>query len=128
MMLTPRGDGNKEIDKLFSPEFRNRLDEIVRFDALAEEVMERVVDKFVRQLEEQLHERKIAIELRPAARKRLAEKGYDPDFGARPLERLIQKEIKNCLTDEVLFGRLKGGGRVAVDVDDDGAFVFSFPE
>jgi ATP-dependent Clp protease ATP-binding subunit ClpA len=121
-----RGDGNQEIDKLFSPEFRNRLDEIVRFDSLPEEVMERVVDKFVRQLEEQLHERKIAIELRPAARKRLAKKGYDPDFGARPLERLIQKEIKNRLTDEVLFGRLKGGGHVIVDVDVDGEFAFSF--
>jgi ATP-dependent Clp protease ATP-binding subunit ClpA len=123
-----RGDGNQEIDKLFSPEFRNRLDEIVRFETLPEEVMERVVDKFVRQLEEQLHERKIEIELRPAARKRLAKKGYDPDFGARPLERLIQKEIKNRLTDEVLFGRLKGGGHVVVDVDDDGAFDFSFDE
>lgn len=65
-------------------------------------------------------------QLRPAARKRLAKKGYDPDFGARPLERLIQKEIKNALTDEVLFGRLKGGGRVIVDVDDAGEFEFSF--
>jgi len=121
-----RGDGNQEIEKLFSPEFRNRLDEIVRFESLPEEVMERVVDKFVIQLEEQLHERKIEIELRPAARKRLAKKGYDPDFGARPLERLIQSEIKNRLTDEVLFGRLKGGGRVVVDVDADGDFEFSF--
>jgi len=121
-----RGDGNQEIEKLFSPEFRNRLDEIVHFQSLPEEVMERVVDKFVRQLEEQLRERKIDIELRPAARKRLAKKGHDPDFGARPLERLIQKEIKNPLTDEVLFGRLKGGGRVVVDVDESGKFDFSF--
>ncbi len=121
-----RGDGHHEIEKLFSPEFRNRLDEIVRFDALPEEVMERIVDKFVGQLEVQLRERKIEIEVRPAARKRLAEKGHDPDFGARPLERLIQKEIKNPLTDEVLFGRLKGGGRVVVDVDEAGAFAFSF--
>jgi ATP-dependent Clp protease ATP-binding subunit ClpA len=121
-----RGDGNQEIEKIFSPEFRNRLDEIVRFDALPEEVMELVVDKFVRELEEQLRERKIEIELRPAARKLLAKKGYDPDFGARPLDRLIQKEIKNPLTDEVLFGRLKGGGRVVVDADDAETFVFSF--
>ena len=64
--------------------------------------------------------------MRPAARKRLAEKGYDSDFGARPLERLIQKEIKNPLTDEVLFGQLKGGGRVVVDVDETGEFIFSF--
>jgi ATP-dependent Clp protease ATP-binding subunit ClpA len=123
-----RGDGNQEIEKLFSPEFRNRLDEIVRFDALSEEVMELVVDKFVRELEDQLRERKIEIELRPAACKLLAKKGYDPDFGARPLERLIQKEIKNPLTDEVLFGRLKGGGHVVVDVDDAASFVFSFGE
>ena len=66
--------------------------------------------------------------MRPAARKRLAKKGYDPDFGARPLERLIQKEIKNRLTDEVLFGRLKGGGHVVVDVDVAGEFDFSFDE
>jgi ATP-dependent Clp protease ATP-binding subunit ClpA len=123
-----RGDGSQEIEKLFSPEFRNRLDEIVRFDSLPPEVMERVVDKFVKELEEQLAERKIVIELQPAARKRLAEKGYDPDYGARPLARLIQKELKNPLTDEVLFGRLKGGGRVEVGVDDDGAFTFSFDE
>jgi ATP-dependent Clp protease ATP-binding subunit ClpA len=123
-----RGDGNQEIDKLFSPEFRNRLDEIVRFDSLPEEVMERVVDKFVREVAEQLRERKIEIEIRPAARKLLAKKGYDPDFGARPLERLIQKEIKNPLTDEVLFGRLKGGGRVVIDAGDEGTFEFSFDE
>jgi ATP-dependent Clp protease ATP-binding subunit ClpA len=123
-----RGDGNQAIDKLFSPEFRNRLDEIVRFDSLPEEVMERVVDKFVREVAEQLRERKIEIEIRPAARKLLAKKGYDPDFGARPLERLIQKEIKNPLTDEVLFGRLKGGGRVVIDAGDEGTFEFSFDE
>ncbi|MBW2426881.1 MAG: ATP-dependent Clp protease ATP-binding subunit ClpA [Deltaproteobacteria bacterium] len=122
-----RGDGSQEIEKLFSPEFRNRLDEVVRFDPLAPEVMERVVEKFVRELEEQLAERKIEIELRPAARQRLAEKGYDPDYGARPLSRLIQQELKNPLTDEVLFGRLKNGGRVEVDVDAEGAFVFDFP-
>ena len=139
-----RGDGSQEIEKIFSPEFRNRLDEIVRFDALAPDVMERVVDKFVAELEEQLRERKIEIELTPAARKRLAERGYAPDFGARPLGRLIQRELKNPLTDEVLFGRLKGGGKVVIDaapeVDsapDDGArdpaedapaFVFEFED
>jgi ATP-dependent Clp protease ATP-binding subunit ClpA len=123
-----RGDGSQEIEKLFSPEFRNRLDEIVRFDPLSPEVMERVVDKFVRELEEQLRERKITIELSPAARKRLAERGYEPDYGARPLSRLIQKELKNPLTDEVLFGRLKGGGRVVVDVDAEGAFSFRFDD
>ncbi len=126
-MEAKRGDGNQEIEKIFSPEFRNRLDEVVRFDPLPEAVMERVVDKFVKELEDQLAERKIEIELSPAARKRLAEKGYEPDFGARPLARVIQQELKNPLTDEVLFGRLKGGGRVSVDVDSDGDFAFEFP-
>ncbi len=125
--LARRGDGNQEIEKIFSPEFRNRLDEIVRFDPLPAAVMERVVDKFVKELEEQLKERKIGVALTPAARRRLAEKGYDPDFGARPLGRLIQKELKDPLTDEVLFGRLKNGGRVEVDVDEAGTFVFRFP-
>ena len=123
-----RGDGTQEIEKLFSPEFRNRLDEIVRFGALAPEVMERVVDKFVRELEGQLRERKIAVELTPAARARLAQKGYDPDYGARPLARVIQQELKNPLTDEVLFGRLKGGGRVRVDADDGEGFSFLFED
>ena len=123
-----RGDGSHEIEKIFSPEFRNRLDEVVRFEALPRDVMERVVDKFVKELREQLAERKIEIELQPAARQRLADKGYDPDFGARPLSRVIQQELKNPLTDEVLFGRLKGGGRVEVGVDDDGEFAFTFPD
>jgi ATP-dependent Clp protease ATP-binding subunit ClpA len=123
-----RGDGSQEIEKIFSPEFRNRLDEVVRFDSLPKEVMAKVVDKFVEELREQLRERKIEIELRPAARQRLAEKGYEPDFGARPLARVIQQELKNPLTDEVLFGALKGGGRVEVDVDDAGEFEFVFQD
>ncbi|MBJ19986.1 MAG: ATP-dependent Clp protease ATP-binding subunit ClpA [bacterium] len=121
-----RGDGQHEIEKIFSPEFRNRLDEVVRFDALPKDVMEKVVEKFVRELRDQLAERKIEIELRPAACLRLAEQGYEPEFGARPLARVIQQEIKNPLTDEVLFGRLKGGGRVEVDVDGSGEFEFVF--
>jgi len=121
------GDGSKAVEKLFSPEFRNRLDEIVHFDNLAPEVMERIVGKFIAEMDAQLAERKIKVELTPAARARLAEKGYDKDFGARPLARLIQKEIKDPLSDEVLFGRLVKGGRVRVDVRDDG-FAFEFPE
>jgi len=121
------GDGSKAVEKLFSPEFRNRLDEIVHFANLAPEVMGRIVDKFIAELELQLAERKIRVELSAAARGRLAEKGYDRNFGARPLGRLIQKEIKDPLSDEVLFGRLAKGGRVRVDVQD-GAFVFEFPE
>jgi len=111
------GDGAKAIEKLFSPEFRNRLDEVVRFEALGPEVMERVVDKFVAEVVAQLAERRVTIELSPAARARLAEKGYDRDFGARPLGRLIQREIKDPLSDELLFGRLARGGRVRVDFE-----------
>jgi ATP-dependent Clp protease ATP-binding subunit ClpA len=122
-----RGDGTREIEKLFKPEFRNRLDEIVRFDSLPPEVMGRVVDKFVHELEEQLAERRIVIELSAEARRWLAEKGYDPDFGARPLARVMQRELKDKLTDEVLFGRLAKGGRVHVDLDGD-ALVFGYPD
>jgi ATP-dependent Clp protease ATP-binding subunit ClpA len=121
------GDGSRAIEKLFSPEFRNRLDEVVRFVNLGPEVMVRVVDKFVSEMSAQLRERKVRVELTPAARRLLAEKGYDPDFGARPLARVIQKEIKDLLSDELLFGRLTKGGRVAVDARD-GAFAFDFAE
>jgi ATP-dependent Clp protease ATP-binding subunit ClpA len=120
-------DGTKAIEKIFSPEFRNRLDEIVMFDALTPEIMERVVDKFLAEVEGQLAERKIAIELTAEARARLAEQGYDPDFGARPLARVIQKQIKDPLAEEVLFGKLEKGGRVVVEVSD-GAFAFKFPD
>ena len=120
------GDGSKAIERAFSPEFRNRLDEVVTFSALGPEIMARVVDKFVSEVEEQLKERKIAIELSQAARLLLAEKGYDPDFGARPLARVIQKEIKDPLSEEVLYGRLEKGGRVRIDASD-GKFLFEFP-
>ena len=120
------GDGSKAIERLFSPEFRNRLDEVVTFAPLGPEIMARVVDKFIHEVEEQLRERKIAIELSTAARELLAEKGYDPDFGARPLARVIQKEIKDPLSEEVLYGRLEKGGRVRVDASD-GEFLFEFP-
>ena len=112
------GDGRKELERLFSPEFRNRLDEIVRFDDLGPEVMGRVVDKFVRELEEQLRERKVKIQLSDAARAWLAEKGYDRDFGARPMARLIQSSLKDRIVDDLLFGKLAGGGSLRVDVVD----------
>jgi ATP-dependent Clp protease ATP-binding subunit ClpA len=112
------GDGMKEIERLFNPEFRNRLDEIVNFSSLSPEVMVRVVDKFVKEVAEQLGERKIALTLTPAARDWLAEKGFDPDFGARPLARVIQTELKDRLAEDVLFGDLVRGGRVTVDVGD----------
>jgi ATP-dependent Clp protease ATP-binding subunit ClpA len=112
------GDGRKEIERLFSPEFRNRLDEVVTFEPLGPEVMGRVVDKFVRELEGQLSERRISLALAPEARAWLAEKGYDPLFGARPLGRVIQVELKDRLADHVLFGELARGGRVTVRLGD----------
>jgi len=121
------GNVSKAIERLFSPEFRNRLDEIVQFKALGPEVMGRVVDKFVAEIEAQLAERKIQVELTPAARQRLSELGYDRDFGARPLARVLQKQVKDPLSDEVLFGSLAKGGRVRVDVDEAGRFCFEYP-
>jgi ATP-dependent Clp protease ATP-binding subunit ClpA len=110
-----RGDkGLKAVERLFSPEFRNRLDGTVVFGGLSVEIMEMIVDKFIRELENQLAEKKIRVELSPAARRWLAERGYDPAFGARPLSRLIQTEIKDVLSDEILFGRLQHGGYVHI--------------
>jgi ATP-dependent Clp protease ATP-binding subunit ClpA len=114
------GDGSKEIERLFSPEFRNRLDEIVRFAPLPPEVMGRVVDKFVKEVAEQLRERKVEIELTEGARGWLAEKGFDPDFGARPLARIVQVELKDRIVDDLLFGELAKGGRVLVDRGEEG--------
>ncbi|MEN8159521.1 MAG: ATP-dependent Clp protease ATP-binding subunit ClpA, partial [Myxococcota bacterium] len=107
--------GKPEVERLFSPEFRNRLDEVVTFDALTPEVMGRVVDKFVTQVQAKLKERKVELELTPAAREFLAERGYDPDFGARPMARTIQTELEDKLSDELLFGRLARGGKVTAD-------------
>jgi ATP-dependent Clp protease ATP-binding subunit ClpA len=113
--------GKKALEKLFSPEFRNRLDAIVPFAPLEPEAVERVVDKFMAQLEAQLAERRVALELTPAARTWIAKRGYDPAFGARPMARVIQEHLKRPLADEVLFGRLRdGGGRVEIDVREDG--------
>ena len=118
------GDGSKEIERIFSPEFRNRLDEIVHFGELGSEVMGRVVDKFVAEVEAQLRERKVKIELSEEARRWLAEKGYDPDFGARPMERVIQTELKDRIVDDLLFGDLARGGRVRVGVGSDDRLSF----
>jgi ATP-dependent Clp protease ATP-binding subunit ClpA len=102
------------IERIFSPEFRNRLDAIVNFKPLTPDVMETIVDKFIIQLEEQLRERRVAISLQPAARKHLATKGYDAVYGARPLARVIQTEVRDRLTDEILFGSLENGGTVTI--------------
>jgi ATP-dependent Clp protease ATP-binding subunit ClpA len=114
-----RGDGQRDIERLFSPEFRNRLDEIVKFRQLPPEVVERVVDKFVAEVESQLADKKVTIQLSPAARSWLAVKGFDKLFGARPLARVIQVELKDKLADELLFGKLTKGGAVKVDVSAD---------
>jgi ATP-dependent Clp protease ATP-binding subunit ClpA len=121
-----RGDGKKDAERLFSPEFRNRLDEIVTFRALAPEVMERVVEKFVAEVAAQLRDKKVALELAPAARAWLAEKGYDKDFGARPMARVIQRELKDPIAEAVLFGALAKGGRALVDLGDDGKLRFEY--
>ncbi|MFQ5348221.1 MAG: ATP-dependent Clp protease ATP-binding subunit ClpA [Rhodothalassiaceae bacterium] len=111
---TREGEDEEAIRRLFTPEFRNRLDAVVPFDYLAPEIVERVVEKFILELEMQLAERNVLITVREDARRYLAAKGYDRHFGARPLGRLIQESIKKPLADELLFGRLKKGGEVVV--------------
>ncbi|MDR0577694.1 MAG: ATP-dependent Clp protease ATP-binding subunit ClpA [Candidatus Accumulibacter sp.] len=114
------GDEMAEIKRLFTPEFRNRLDAIISFRALDHDVILRVVDKFLMQLEEQLHEKKVEATFTERLKDHLAKKGFDPLMGARPMARLIQDTIRAALADELLFGRLAGGGRVTVDLDGDG--------
>ncbi len=113
------------IERVFSPEFRNRLDAIVNFQPLTPDVMETIVDKFIIQLEEQLAERRIAITLLPDARKYLARKGYDSVYGARPLARVIQSEVRDRLTDQILFGELENGGTATIGYDGE-ALTFSY--
>jgi len=122
------GDEMVEIKRLFTPEFRNRLDSIISFRALDEDIILRVVDKFLIQLEEQLHEKKVDAVFTDPLRKHLSKKGFDPLMGARPMQRLIQDTIRKALADELLFGRLVGGGRVTVDLDDAGEVVLTFGE
>ncbi len=122
------GDEMGEIKRMFTPEFRNRLDGIISFRSLDREIILRVVDKFLMQLEEQLHEKKVDISFSPALREYLADRGFDPQMGARPMSRLIQDTIRSALADELLFGRLANGGKVAVDVDGDGKVRLEFAE
>ncbi len=115
-----QGDEMADIKRLFTPEFRNRLDATVSFKALDEEIILRVVDKFLLQLESQLQEKKVEVTFTDGLRKQLAKKGFDPLMGARPMQRLIQDTIRRALADELLFGRLVEGGRLTVDVDAEG--------
>lgn len=112
-----RGDEMQAINKLFTPEFRNRLDAIIPFAPLSEPIIVKVVDKFLLQLEHQLLDKKVEAEFTPALRKYLAEKGFDPQMGARPMHRLIQEKIRKPLADELLFGKLADGGFVRIDWD-----------
>jgi ATP-dependent Clp protease ATP-binding subunit ClpA len=112
------GDEMGDIKRLFTPEFRNRLDAIVSFKPLDEQIILRVVDKFLLQLEQQLGEKKVEVTFTDKLRKHLAKKGFDPLMGARPMQRLIQDMIRKALADELLFGRLTDGGRLTVDLDD----------
>jgi ATP-dependent Clp protease ATP-binding subunit ClpA len=118
-----QGDEMGDIKRMFTPEFRNRLDAIVNFKAIDEEIILRVVDKFLLQLEAQLAEKKVEVTFSDALRKHLGKKGFDPLMGARPMQRLIQDTIRRALADELLFGRLVDGGRLGVDVDEKGETV-----
>jgi ATP-dependent Clp protease ATP-binding subunit ClpA len=122
------GDEMSEIRRMFTPEFRNRLDAIIPFAPLSEPIILQVVDKFLMQLEEQLHEKKVEASFTDALRRHLAKEGFDPAMGARPMARLIQETIRKALADELLFGRLAQGGHVIVDVDEAGKVTLEFEE
>jgi ATP-dependent Clp protease ATP-binding subunit ClpA len=119
------GKGKEAIEKMFSPEFRNRLDAMIVFNSLSMEIIEQVVDKFIMELDQQLNEKRVFLQLTARARRWLAERGYDPSFGARPMARLIQNEIKRVLADEILFGKLTNGGKVEVD-EHEGKLAFAY--
>lgn len=122
------GDEMADIKRMFSPEFRNRLDAIVSFAPLSQDVINRVVDKFLIQLENQLQERKVEVSFSESLRLYLGQKGFDPLMGARPMSRLIQDTIRRALADELLFGRLVNGGHVHVDIDDTETIKLSFED
>ena len=122
------GDEMADIKRMFTPEFRNRIDSIISFGALNEEIILRVVDKFLMQLEEQLHEKKVDAVFTENLRKFLGKKGFDPLMGARPMARLIQDMIRKALADELLFGKLVSGGKVTVDLDEKELIKLSFSE
>ena len=122
------GDEMADIKRLFTPEFRNRLDAMISFKALDQDVILRVVDKFMMQLEAQLHEKKVDAHFTDELKAWLAEKGFDPLMGARPMARLIQDTIRSALADELLFGRLVNGGKVTIDLDENDKVKLVFEE
>jgi len=120
------GDEQIEIKKIFSPEFRNRIDATVSFAPLNNDVILRVVDKFLIQLENQLHDKKVDATFTAKLKNFLAKKGFDPEMGARPMARLIQDTIRKALADELLFGKLVNGGEVEIDIDDQEKVLLNF--
>jgi len=120
-----RGKDQKAIRDLFSPEFRNRLDATISFNPLSRKVMERIVEKTVYELQQQLAENRVRVKLTPAARRWLADKGFDPEYGARPLRRLITEKIGDVLADEILFGNLKKGGTATIGIKG-GKLLFTY--
>ena len=119
------GDDTEAINRMFSPEFRNRLDAIITFAGLSKEIISRVVEKFIMQLEVQLGDRNVSIEISECARSWIGRKGYDRNFGARPLARIIQEHVKKPLAEELLFGKLTDGGLVVIDIQN-GELSFNF--
>jgi ATP-dependent Clp protease ATP-binding subunit ClpA len=122
------GDEMEAIKRMFTPEFRNRLDAIISFRALDHDIILRVVEKFLMQLEEQLAEKKVEAHFTPALKQHLAKKGFDPLMGARPMARLIQDTVRRALADELLFGKLQHGGEVTIDVEAEDRIVLRFEE
>ena len=120
-MSRPARPTRARVRRLFSPEFRNRLDAVIQFGSLDPSTIERVVDKLIVEVESQLEQKGVTITLDDAARRWIAEKGYDAKMGARPMARTIQEHIKRPLAEELLFGRLAGGGHVRVSVAPDGS-------
>ena len=119
----PKKDASRKsktaVEKYFSPEFRNRLDATITFNGLNTDIMEQIVDKFMSEFAVQLAAKKVELAYTDAARKWMAKKGYDPDYGARPLARILQSNVKDILADEILFGKLEKGGKVTIDLKDE---------
>lgn len=111
--------GRRAVEKYFSPEFRNRLDGVITFNGLTTQIMEQIVDKFMTEFAVQLAAKKVELTYTDGVRAWMAQKGYDPDYGARPLSRVLQSEIKDKLADEILFGKLEKGGKVVIDLEEE---------
>ena len=122
------GDEQVEIKKMFSPEFRNRIDAIVSFSSLGPDIILKVVDKFLMQLESQLHDKKVDATFTKNLKQYLAKTGFDPQMGARPMARLIQDTIRMALADELLFGKLVNGGEVDIDIDENDKVILKFKQ